>query len=291
MTAGFSRCPPRVRHRVVRIVQPARWVPRSAPHSSRTTSLLRSPGEDTSQLLTRRAWRLQRDQRRAGSLPPDYERAVLCAIQALPDHLGTAKASASANSSEKVLRCRQHRFFGFTAGPTKYVIDACAVRSAAARLPVSESLYFEFYAGPFSRAAEWLPGIAAGKAEFSGRPLLPTTTPKLLNVTAVLSQLGPRQRHLAFERWPIWSDPRARDGKGSGVCLRGGRQRAVSTDVGVRNTRGDGALTLRGARGLLAVRSEHSSEGRSFQSALDGHDTGGPGEPSGPLRPGPTESA
>lgn len=198
------------------------------------------------------AWRLQngiKDER--GHYHQISNVLFYAPFRALPDHLWYREGISFRNSSERVSVQGSIGFYGFTAGPTKYVIDRNALSDPLlARLPVSESLYFEFYAGHFFRD---LPnGYIESRRERRNLlvdPLLHDYYDKLLNVTA----------------GPIFSSARARDI----WDLNFGRYRRIhelvtakrpvavsipadnerfSTDVGVRNTRGDGALIASGAR-------------------------------------------
>ena len=90
------------------------------------------------------------------------------------------------NSTEKVSVQGSIGFFGFSAGPTKYVIDRNALSDPLlARLPVSESLYFEFYAGHFFRD---LPGgyieSRRERRNLIADPMLHDYYDKLVNVTS-----------------------------------------------------------------------------------------------------------
>jgi arabinofuranosyltransferase len=172
-------------------------------------------------------------------------------FRTLPDHLWYREGISFRNSSEKVSVQGSIGFFGFTAGPTKYVIDRNALSDPLlARLPVSESLYFEFYSGHFFR--ELPNGYFESRRE--GRnllvdPLLHDYYDKLLNVTA-----GPVFSQARFG--DIWDLNFGRYRR-IHALVTAQRPVAVSvpadnerftTDVGVRNTRGDGALIASGAR-------------------------------------------
>jgi arabinofuranosyltransferase len=198
------------------------------------------------------AWRLQngiKDER--GHYHQISNVLFYAPFRALPDHLWYREGTSFRNSAEKVSVQGSIGFFGFTAGPTKYVIDRNALSDPLlARLPVSESLYFEFYAGHFFRD---LPnGYVESRRERRNLlvdPLLHDYYDKLLNVVA----------------GPIFTASRARDiwdlnvGRYRRIHELVTVQRPVavsvpadnerfSTDVGVRNTRGDGALIASGAR-------------------------------------------
>ena len=65
---------------------------------------------------------------------------------------GFERASVFGTVPEKASVQGSIGFFGYNAGPTKYVIDRNALSDPLlARLPVSESIYFEFYSGHFFR--------------------------------------------------------------------------------------------------------------------------------------------
>ena len=226
------------------------------------------------------AWRLQngiKDER--GHYHQISNVLFYAPFRALPDHLWYREGISFRNSPEKVSVQGSIGFFGFAAGPTKYVIDRNALSDPLlARLPVSESLYFEFYSGHFFR--ELPNGYLESRRE--GRnllvdPLLHDYYDKLLNVTAgPVFSWARAQRHLGPELRPLPSNPRARDRTAPGVCLRGGRQRAVFHGYRrTQYTRRGHADRLGSTRGLPADGSEHSSEGRSFQGPLGRHDTGG----------------
>ena len=99
------------------------------------------------------AWRLQngvKDER--GHYHQITNVLFYAPFRTLPDHLWFREGISFRNSPEKVSVQGSIGFFGFNAGPTKYVIDRNALSDPLlARLPVSESLYFEFYAGHFFR--------------------------------------------------------------------------------------------------------------------------------------------
>jgi arabinofuranosyltransferase len=198
------------------------------------------------------AWRLQngiKDER--GHYHQISNVLFYAPFRALPDHLWYREGISFRNSPEKVSVQGSIGFFGFVAGPTKYVIDRNALSDPLlARLPVSESLYFEFYAGHFFR--ELPNGYFESRRE--GRnllvdPLLHDYYDKLLNVTA----------------GPLFTSARAQDiwdlnfGRYRRIHELVTAQRPVSvsvaadnerfvTDVGVRNTRGEGTLIASGAR-------------------------------------------
>jgi arabinofuranosyltransferase len=206
-------------------------------------------------------------------------------FRALPDHLWYREGISFRNSSEKVSVQGSIGFYGFTAGPTKYVIDRNALSDPLlARLPVSESLYFEFYAGHFFRD---LPnGYVESRRErrnLLADPLLHDYYDKLLNVTA----------------GPIFTAARARDiwdlnfGRYRRIHELVTAQRPVavsisadnerfSTDVGTRNTRGDGALIASGAReGYLQMGPNMPLKAGRFKVRWIGTTQAGVGEPLG----------
>lgn len=232
------------------------------------------------------AWRLQngiKDER--GHYHQISNVLFYAPFRALPDHLWYREGISFRNSSEKVSVQGSIGFFGFTAGPTKYVIDRNALSDPLlARLPVSESLYFEFYAGHFFR--ELPQGYIESRRE--GRnlladPLLHDYYDKLLNVTA----------------GPLFSWARARDI----WDLNAGRYRRIhamvretrpiavsvpadnerfSTDVGVRDTRGHGSLIASGARaGYLQMGPNIPLRAGQFKVSWIGTTQAGVGEPLG----------
>lgn len=177
-------------------------------------------------------------------------------FRTLPDHQWFREGISFRNSPEKVSIQGSIGFFGFNAGPAKYVIDRNALSDPLlARLPVSESLYFEFFAGHFFR--ELPDGYVESRREGKNLivdPLLHDYYDKLLNVTA----------------GPIFTRARARDiwdlnvGRYRNFHARVVAQRPVlvsvpadnerfSTDVGIRNTRGDGVLVSDGRAGYLQM--------------------------------------
>ena len=123
-------------------------------------------------------------------------------FKALPDHLWYRQGTSFRNGTEKVSTQGSIGFFGFNAGPAKYVIDRNALSDPLlARLPVSESLYFEFYAGHFFRE---LPGgyveSRRERKNLIADPLLHDYFDKLLNVTAgPIFTLAARARRVGAE--------------------------------------------------------------------------------------------
>ncbi len=232
------------------------------------------------------AWRLQngiKDER--GHYHQISNVLFYAPFRALPDHLWYREGISFRNSSEKVSVQGSIGFFGFTAGPTKYVIDRNALSDPLlARLPVSESLYFEFYAGHFFR--ELPNGYLESRREKRNLlvdPLLHNYYDKLLNVTT----------------GPVFSAARF----GDILELNFGRYRRIhelvtaqrpvavsvpadnerfSTDVGVRNTRGDGALIASGAReGYLQMGPNIPLKAGRFKVRWMGTTQAGVGEPLG----------
>ena len=225
------------------------------------------------------AWRLQngiKDER--GHYHQISNVLFYAPFRALPDHLWYREGISFRNSPEKVSVQGSIGFFGFTAGPTKYVIDRNALSDPLlARLPVSESLYFEFYAGHFFRD---LPnGYLESRRERRNLlvdPLLHDYYDKLMNVTAgpIFSSARVRDiwdlnfgRYRRIHELVTAQRPVSVSVRGRQRTVFNGRRRAQYT----RRRRPD---RLGRARGLPADGSEHASEGRPFQGPLDRHDTG-----------------
>jgi arabinofuranosyltransferase len=203
------------------------------------------------------AWRLQngvKDER--GHYHQITNVLFYAPFRTLPDHVWFREGISFRNSPDKASVQGSIGFFGYNAGPTKYVIDRNALSDPLlARLPVSESLYFEFYAGHFFRE---LPG-GYFESRQQGRnliadPLIHEYYDKLMNVTA----------------GPIFTRSRARDiwdlnfGRFRRIHEMVTERRPVSvsvpadnerfsTDVGIRNTRGDGVLIASGRAGYLQM--------------------------------------
>jgi arabinofuranosyltransferase len=177
-------------------------------------------------------------------------------FRTLPDHQWFREGISFRNSPDKVSVQGSIGFFGFNAGPAKYVVDRNALSDPLlARLPVSESLYFEFFAGHFFR--ELPEGYLESRREGKNLvvdPLIHDYYDKLLNVAA----------------GPIFTRARARDiwdlnlGRYRNFHAQVVAERPVSvsvpadnerfsTDVGVRNTRGDGVLVADGRAGYLQM--------------------------------------
>jgi arabinofuranosyltransferase len=177
-------------------------------------------------------------------------------FRTLPDHVWFREGISFRNSPEKVSVQGSIGFFGFNAGPSKYVIDRNALSDPLlARLPVSESLYFEFYAGHFFRdlPAGYVESRRDGK-NLIADPLIHDYYDKLLNVTAgpVFSWARTRDiwdlnvgryrriHHLVTERRPV------------SVSITADNSR-FSTDVGSRATAGSGVLRTSGRAGYLQM--------------------------------------
>ncbi len=232
------------------------------------------------------AWRLQngiKDER--GHYHQISNVLFYAPFRALPDHLWYREGISFRNGSEKVSVQGSIGFFGFAAGPSKYVIDRNALSDPLlARLPVSESLYFEFYSGHFFR--ELPNGYFESRRD--GRnllvdPLLHDYYDKLLNVTA----------------GPLFTWARARDiwdlnfGRYRRIHELVTAQRPVSvsvaadnerfsTDVGVRNTRGEGTLIASGAReGYLQMGPNIPLRAGQFKVRWVGTTQAAPGAPLG----------
>jgi arabinofuranosyltransferase len=203
------------------------------------------------------AWRLQngvKDER--GHYHQITNVLFYAPFRTLPDHVWFREGISFRNSPDKVSVQGSIGFFGYNAGPTKYVIDRNALSDPLlARLPVSESLYFEFYAGHFFRE---LPG-GYFESRQQGRnliadPLIHEYYDKLMNVTA-----GPI---FSRSRWrDIWDLNFGRfrrihemvtERRPVSVSVPADNER-FSTDVGIRNTRGDGVLIASGRAGYLQM--------------------------------------
>jgi arabinofuranosyltransferase len=232
------------------------------------------------------AWRLQngiKDER--GHYHQISNVLFYAPFRALPDHLWYRQGISFRNSSEKVSVQGSIGFFGFAAGPTKYVIDRNALSDPLlARLPVSESLYFEFYAGHFFR--ELPNGYLESRREKRNLlvdPLLHDYYDKLLNVTA-----GPVfSRARAADIWDLNFGRYRRihelvtAQRPVSVSVAADNER-FSTDVGVRNTRGDGALIASGGReGYLQMGPNIPLKAGRFRVRWIGTTQAGRGEPLG----------
>jgi arabinofuranosyltransferase len=206
-------------------------------------------------------------------------------FRALPDHLWYREGISFRNSSEKVSVQGSIGFFGYTAGPTKYVIDRNALSDPLlARLPVSESLYFEFYAGHFFRD---LPGgyieTRREQRNLLTDPLLHDYYDRLINVTAGPIFTWARARdvwELNFGRYRRLHDlVTAR--RPVSVSIAADNER-FSTDIGVRNTRGQGTLTASGTRqGYLQMGPHIPLKAGHYQVRWLGTTSAAVGEPLG----------
>ena len=232
------------------------------------------------------AWRLQngiKDER--GHYHQITNVLFYAPFRALPDHLWYREGISFRNSPEKVSVQGSIGFFGFTAGPTKYVIDRNALSDPLlARLPVSESLYFEFYAGHFFR--ELPNGYMESRRERRNLlvdPLLHDYYDKLLNVTA-----GPVFSRARFgDIWDVNFGRYRRihqlvtAERPVAVSVPADNER-FSTVVGVRNTRGDRALIASGAReGYLQMGPNIPLKAGRFKATWVGTTQAGVGEPLG----------
>ena len=232
------------------------------------------------------AWRLQngiKDER--GHYHQITNVLFYAPFRSLPDHLWYREGLSFRNGSEKVSVQGSIGFFGFNAGPAKYVIDRNALSDPLlARLPVSESLYFEFYAGHFFR--ELPDGYFESRRE--GRnllvdPLLHDYYDKLLNVTSGPIFSASRARDiwdLNFGRYrQLHELVRAR--RPVAVSVTADNER-FSTDVGVRNTRGNGTLSTPGGRdGYLQMGPNIPLKAGRFRVRWLGTTTASAGEPLG----------
>jgi len=162
-------------------------------------------------------------------------------FRTMPDHVWFREGISFRNSDEKVSVQGSIGFFGFNAGPDKYVIDRNALSDPLlARLPVSEALYFEFYAGHFFRdmPAGYLESCRVGRNLIED-PLIRDYYGKLLNIT----------------RGPLFSVARARDiwelnfGRYRAIHDLVNERRMVALSVRADNTR---FITEAGARDTRA---------------------------------------
>jgi arabinofuranosyltransferase len=206
-------------------------------------------------------------------------------FRALPDHLWYREGISFRNSPEKVSVQGSIGFFGFNAGPEKYVIDRNALSDPLlARLPVSESLYFEFYAGHFFRD---LPGgyieSRRERRNLIADPLLHDYYDKLLNVTAGPLFSSERARNiwdLNFGRYRRIHELVTAQ-RPVAVSIPADNER-FTTDVGVRNTRGNGTLIASGAReGYLQMGPDIPLKAGEFKVRWIGTTEAGAGQPLG----------
>lgn len=102
-----------------------------------------------------------------------------------PDHEWFRQGRSFARGGERVSVQGSIGFFGFEAGPDRFVVDPNALSDPLlARLPVSDQLYFAFYVGHFSRdiPAGYLESCAEGR-NLIVDPLLHGFYDRLMNVT------------------------------------------------------------------------------------------------------------
>jgi arabinofuranosyltransferase len=102
-----------------------------------------------------------------------------------PDHEWFRQGRSFARGGERVSVQGSIGFFGFEAGPDRFVVDPNALSDPfLARLPVSDRLYFEFYVGHFMRdiPAGYLESCAEGR-NLIADPLLHDFYDRLTNVT------------------------------------------------------------------------------------------------------------
>jgi arabinofuranosyltransferase len=203
------------------------------------------------------AWRLQngvKDER--GHYHQITNVLFYAPFRTLPDHVWFREGISFRNSPEKASVQGSIGFFGFNAGPSKYVIDRNALSDPLlARLPVSESLYFEFYSGHFFR--ELPDGYFESRQQGKNLivdPLIHEYYDKLMNVTAGPIFSGSRMGNiwdLNFGRYRrIHEMVTAR--RPVSVSVPADNER-FSSDVGIRNTRGDGVLAASGRAGYLQM--------------------------------------
>ncbi len=206
-------------------------------------------------------------------------------FRALPDHQWYREGLSFRNGAETVAVQGSIGFFGFTAGPARYVIDRNALADPLlARLPVSERLYFEFYAGHYFRE---LPGgyieSRRERRNLLADPLLHDYYDRLLNVTAGPIFSWARARNiwdLNFGRYRRIQDLVVKDRRVS-VSVPADNER-FTTDVGIRNTRFAGSLTSNGSRdGYLQLGPNIPLRAGHFTVQWYGTTTAGQGQPVG----------
>ena len=127
-------------------------------------------------------------------------------FRTLPDHLWYREGISFRNSAEKVSVQGSIGFFGFNAGPTKYVIDRNALSDPLlARLPVSEKLVLRVLRRSlFSRPSERVPRVASRTSQPAGR----SPAARLLRQASRRDgwpalQLGAGTQHLGAELRPV----------------------------------------------------------------------------------------
>jgi arabinofuranosyltransferase len=102
-----------------------------------------------------------------------------------PDHEWYRQGLSFAAGPERVSVLGSIGFFGYTAGPAKFIIDTNALSDPLlARLPVTDQLYFEFYVGHYRRElpAGYVESIRQGRNLLQD-PQLHEFYNRLLNIT------------------------------------------------------------------------------------------------------------
>jgi arabinofuranosyltransferase len=205
-------------------------------------------------------------------------------FKTLPDHVWYREGISFRQSPEKVSIQGSIGFFGFNAGPTKYVIDRNALSDPLlARLPVSESLYFEFYAGHFFRdIPAGYPESRREKRNLIADPFLHEYYDKLINVTAGPIFNGSRFRDiwdLNFGRYRKLHE-QVTERRRVSVSVPADNDR-FSTDVGTRNTRGNGTLIATGREGYLQMGPNMPLKAGTFEITWLGTTEAAAGQPVG----------
>ncbi|MQA30323.1 MAG: hypothetical protein GEU82_10865 [Luteitalea sp.] len=204
-------------------------------------------------------------------------------FRALPDFVWVREGTSFRNSAEKVSVQGSIGFFGLNAGPEKFVVDRNALSDPLlARLPVSPSLYFEFYAGHYFRDLPegYLESVAGG-VNLLQDPLLHRYYDRLRNVT----------------RGPIFSTSRFRDiwavnlgeyrdlhsmyegRRPIALSVRADNER-FTTDVGTRDPR-TGSLRATGRAGYLELGPGIPAKKGLYRARWIGTVTSAPVEPIG----------
>jgi arabinofuranosyltransferase len=176
-------------------------------------------------------------------------------FRALPDFVWVREGTSFRNGAEKVTVQGSIGLYGLYAGPEKFIVDRNALSDPLlARLPVSPSLYFEFYAGHYFRdlPAGYLESVSEN-ANLLQDPLLHGYYDRLRNVT----------------RGPVFSASRIRDiwalnvgeyrnlhamyekRRPMALSVRADNER-FTTDVGVRDAV-TGSLRATGRAGYLEL--------------------------------------
>jgi arabinofuranosyltransferase len=205
-------------------------------------------------------------------------------FKTLPDHVWYREGISFRQSSEKVSIQGSIGFFGFNAGPAKYVIDRNALSDPLlARLPVSESIYFEFYSGHFFRdiPAGYLESRREGK-NLIADPFLHEYYDKLINVTAGPIFSAARARDiwdLNFGRYRRLHDL-VTERRPVSISVPADNDR-FTTDVGIRNTRGNGTLIALGREGYLQMGPNMPLKAGRFRVRWLGSTEAGVGQPLG----------